>query len=513
MLKQNKLIVNSLLIGVLYTVLFYNKSIGISYPIFIMLITLLLAYTLKQTSQLKKDLNWYFLIPIGLLSMRYFVSSNSFFHFFNHIGIIILFLGMTLLLIGKEPYKFESFSFLLKIVKAIFCPFSYFLKPYSYLYRKLVLEKKKKHNTQLKKVFIGILISTPILIIIISLLSSADIVFSEMISFLPTKFSYFLSNTNFINTVAQLLLIVFVATYSYSCIYYLFTPNEILKKEKDEEKKVVNNQLPTAEQNKVNGANVVPSKEKIFFDTTILTTVLVMINIVYLVFCFIQFTYLFSNGSTNLPGGFTYAEYARQGFFQLLLVTMLNFIIIILSFKYTDFKDVKIIRRIHGLLLLMGIFTYIMIYSSFYRMGLYSQNYGYTYLRVFVYFFLSIETILLGATLVYIIKPKFNLAKFYVLTFLIFYIGLNYLNIDSMIAKNNIDRYFETGKIDFYYLTTLSYDAVPQISRLLETENPIIRREVEKYFKSLKEEFNQKTSWQEFNHSNNKAKVLISTLI
>ncbi|MGF7060441.1 hypothetical protein HNR33_004133 [Brassicibacter mesophilus] len=359
----------------------------------------------------------------------------------------------------------------------------------------------------MKKIFVGILISAPILIVIIALLSSADIVFSEMISFLPTKLSYVLRNANFINTVAQLLLIVFVATYSYSCIYYLFTPIEILKKEKEEEKKAVNNQLPASKQNIPNSPNVALSKEKIFFDSTILTTVLVMINIVYLIFCFIQFTYLFNNGSNNLPGGFTYAVYARQGFFQLLLVTMLNFIIIILSFKYTDFKNSKTNKRINGLLLLMGTFTYIMIYSSFYRMGLYSQNYGYTYLRVFVYFFLSLETVLLGATLVYILKPKFNLAKFYIFTFLIFYIGLNYLNIDSMIAKNNIDRYFETGKIDFYYLTTLSYDAVPQISRLLETENSSIRREVEDYFIVLKKDLQNQYSWQEFNLSRYRARL------
>ena len=504
MLKQNKLIINSLLIGVLYNILFYNKATGMSYPIFVMLITLFLVYSLKHTNQLKKNLNWIFLLPIVLLSMRFFISSNSFFHFFNHIAIIILFSGMTLLLIGKEAYKFETFSFLFKIIKAIFCPFTYFLKPYAYLFKKLISGKKQHSNTQFKKVLLGILISLPILLIIVPLLSSADMVFGEMISFLPTKLSYFLGNTNFINAVAQLLLIILVATYSYSCAYYLFTPDEILKQEKLEKNKTINNQLPTTNQNIINNTSTTQPKEKSFFDTTILTTVLVMINIVYLVFCFIQFSYLIRNGANTLPGGFTYAVYARQGFFQLLLVTMLNFIIIILSFKYKDINNLKANKRINGLLLLMGVFTYIMIYSSFYRMGLYSQNYGYTYLRVFVYFFLLLETILLGATLAYIVKPKFNLAKFYVLTSLVLYIGLNYLNIDAMIAKNNVDRYFETGKIDFYYLTTLSYDAVPQISRLLETENSYIRIQVEDYFINLKKELNKETSWQEFNLSKNK---------
>jgi hypothetical protein len=38
--------------------------------------------------------------------------------------------------------------------------------------------------------------------------------------------------------------------------------------------------------------------------------------------------------------------------------------------------------------------------------------------------------------------------------------------IDSIIARNNINRYYETGKIDIDFLTKLSNDAVPQLIRL-----------------------------------------------
>src|SRR5690625_6914627 len=45
-------------------------------------------------------------------------------------------------------------------------------------------------------------------------------------------------------------------------------------------------------------------------------TILVMMNVVYLLFVVIQFRYFFNN---ELMEGFTYASYARRGFFELIL--------------------------------------------------------------------------------------------------------------------------------------------------------------------------------------------------
>ena len=45
----------------------------------------------------------------------------------------------------------------------------------------------------------------------------------------------------------------------------------------------------------------------------------VLVAVLYVIFCGIQIIYLFGGGG-ELPAGVTYAEYARQGFFQLLVV-------------------------------------------------------------------------------------------------------------------------------------------------------------------------------------------------
>ena len=56
-------------------------------------------------------------------------------------------------------------------------------------------------------------------------------------------------------------------------------------------------------------------------DGIITLTVLLLFNLVYILFIAVQFKYFFSG---TLEDGFTYAEYARRGFFELLFVTLIN---------------------------------------------------------------------------------------------------------------------------------------------------------------------------------------------
>lgn len=497
MLLQERLLIISLISGFLYTLLIYGNGMGVSYPIFSISAIILLLYMLKSTDKFKKDYRWLLAIPIILLSLIPFLSDNMFFYFFSPKISMVLFVAMTLLLVGNEVYRPESLKFAFKIIETIIIPIRYFTKPYSFVLEKILEKRKVKLNSSMVKIILGVLISLPILFVIIVLLSTADMVFSEMIKYIESQITSFFRNLNFANYGDQIIIFVLISTYTYGYGWNLFMASIPSMKRKEFD-----------ENNLIEGSGLQPKKKKFSMDATILITVLIMINIVYFTFCFIQFSYLFSSYNT-LPGNFTYAQYARQGFFQLLLVTMLNFLLILISLHFSRSFNMRAMKWIQRLLLFMGIFTYIMIYSSFYRMGLYSQNYGYTYLRIFVYFFLFLEVPLLGATLVYIYNNNFNLIRIYLVTGLVFYMVLNFINVDNMIAKNNIDRYFETGKVDINYLAGLSHDAVPQLTRLLEAKNPKIQREIKKNLIDRKESLKKERSWREFNYSRFKAREIL----
>src|SRR5699024_9397816 len=66
-------------------------------------------------------------------------------------------------------------------------------------------------------------------------------------------------------------------------------------------------------------------RDKSFWDSITAITILSMLNMVYLLFVVIQFKYFFGN---HLADGFTYAGYARRGFFELILVMLMNWTIL-----------------------------------------------------------------------------------------------------------------------------------------------------------------------------------------
>lgn len=90
---------------------------------------------------------------------------------------------------------------------------------------------------------------------------------------------------------------------------------------------------------------------------------------------------------------------------------------------------------------------------------------------------------------------------------------MNFANFDYIIAKRNIDRYIETGKIDMYYLKTeTGTDAVNQIIRILEANTDVndTKEQARKYLQSIYDSLKEKTfDIRDFNISEILAKALI----
>lgn len=213
--------------------------------------------------------------------------------------------------------------------------------------------------------------------------------------------------------------------------------------------------------------------------------VLIALNAIYLVFCYIQIKSLFMRNTT-----LNYASYARQGFFQLMAVSIINLVTILIAKR----KD-KTNRFINYMCLIMIAFTFIIVISATMRMYFYESAYGYTMLRLLVYCVLFTESILFIPTILYIFNKNVNLSKSYFIIITVIYVCMNFANFDNIIAKRNISRYIQTGKIDMYYLRNKTgTDAINQIAKILETpiDEGNVKSETSKYLKetyeSLKEE-------------------------
>lgn len=485
--KKYRLLLYGLIIGVLFDILFYNKTLGISYLIFTVLILIIFLVSFRDSLKKLNNLMWLFAIPVLLLSSTFFIHSNQVLKILNYLIVPVLIIMFSTLATGVNKSGWADIRFTGDIAKRIFVPFGLIHKPFLALFRMDISGNKESRSRVLPKVLLGILISVPMLALIIWLLSSADIVFKDLFLNIPVS-----------KIIKHFLVIILVSVYA-TCFLWA-----LVKAFNEREKQTGYSRI----------------KWKLFFDPVILLTILVLINAVYIIFSVIQFAYLFGGSSFVLPSSYTYAEYARRGFFELVVVSIINFGILLFGITFVKKESKKIFTAIRILLTLLVIFTLILLASAFYRMLVYEQAYGFTYLRIFVQTFMIMLFFIFISSIIYIWHLSFPVIKSYFIIALAIYIILNFANVDVIIAKNNINRYFDSGQIDMEYIKGLSCDAIPQMQKFLtsgsypsESEKKQITTEIMEYFKQKKSELESQKSWQSFNISKYRAEKIIDKYI
>ena len=231
-------------------------------------------------------------------------------------------------------------------------------------------------------------------------------------------------------------------------------------------------------------------------DTFTIKMLLATLNIVYLVFCFIQIQSLFAK--INIQNSFDYANYARSGFFQLMFVSFINLAVILISNRYNAKKE----KNIKILNLMLVVFTIIIAISSMYRMHMYEMEYGLTYLRMFVYIILITEIIAFIPIVKYILDDKFDFMKWCFGICIGAYCVANLMNIENIIVSRNLTRE-SIRSIDYNYLSNIaSEDSYIILEDKLQDQNIDLKEEtaIENILINIKK--NEKTlSWQEFNIS------------
>ncbi|WP_415974156.1 DUF4153 domain-containing protein [Rhodococcus sp. 077-4] len=188
----------------------------------------------------------------------------------------------------------------------------------------------------------------------------------------------------------------------------------------------------------------------------------------FVVFVAFQVPTLFGGqGHVLTTEGLTNAEYARQGFWQLLAVTVLTLLVIAVTVAKAGRKDRGDRIALRALLGALCLLSLVIVASALHRMSLYEQQYGYTTLRLFV---TAVEW-WLGSVFVLLLAAGVRMSGRWlpravgvgaVLTVL----ALAALNPDAYIARHNVERFEQTGGIDVFYLSGLSSDADAELDRL-----------------------------------------------
>ncbi|QDY06695.1 DUF4173 domain-containing protein [Micromonospora sp. HM134] len=192
------------------------------------------------------------------------------------------------------------------------------------------------------------------------------------------------------------------------------------------------------------------------------------LTLLFVGFVAVQFTVLFGGQRHVLrTAGLSYAEYARSGFWQLTVVTLLTVAVLggVSRWARRETRAERVLLRV--LLGLLSALSVVIVVSALSRMYTYQKVYSFTGERIFVMAF----ELLLGAVFLMILAAGVRwrgrwIPGVTVGLAVVMLLSLAVLNPEDYAARRNIARYEQSGKIDAWYLRALSADATPALANL-----------------------------------------------
>ena len=438
----------ALIIGWSFDLLYWGKPLGISFFIQVVLLLagLVILSRLEEKPPVTKSLPLIGLILIfGSLG---FLREEPFTRTLNHL-MTIGFLGLFLLSFRGGHWFAYSLS------DYIVGGFRLFVSSIELPFKSLTTKKEEGEDSgeELPKragwkkslpYIRGFLLALPVVAVLASLLAEADPIFSKWLQ----DIIELLKIEKLPEYILRLVLI---------SVWTLLTGGLLLHALfKSEEETLVGIDKPW------------PPRFLGFIETTI---VLGSVNLLFISFVTIQLRYFFGGEKNISLEGYTYSEYARRGFGELLAVAFFSlFLFMVLSAitKREKKRDRITFSVMTGTL--TGSIGVILI-SSLQRLTLYEAAYGFTRLRTYSHLCVLWIGVLFLAIL---ILEIFQGWRYFTLASLAavagFVLTMSVINVDGLITRQNIQRLkTEDAYLDTHYLKTLSNDAIPDLIQLAES--------------------------------------------
>lgn len=296
-------------------------------------------------------------------------------------------------------------------------------------YRGLSFGLRSSESKKGGAVLVGVLVAVPILAVLIPLLTSADAAFDALLKLLPQwEWQEILISMLFGSGLAV----------------YLYTRGVALRHEPKAERSAAGDRK---------GVNKLT-----------INTVLIAICFVYCVYLVSQLAYFVGGFSGILPEGYTMAEYARRGFFEMAWLCAINLAIICLAMGLA--KDRSLLTRL--LCLFVGIMTLFLVSTASAKMLLYIDAYGLTRLRVLTEVIMVWLGLVTAFVMVWLFLPKLPYMKAVFLSAMLLGSIVLWADVDTVVARYNVGAY-QTGKlatVDVDYLGSLGNGAVPYLAQL-----------------------------------------------
>lgn len=409
----------SILIGILVSFLIVEYKLRLNVFIFYAILLAVTGYIMHRDNNLA-------IKPFILFSAAFLSMASAYFRytFFGYIGMGVVLLPVVYVLLtvysSKQDYASDIKTVLFRGICSI-----------GFIHMIVVaIASLKRKDDRKKKLFLHILIGVGItavlLTIILPLMLSADEMFK-------VKLSDMFGESNFGTFILKTILAAFIAMLFFGFLY-LITAHRLKQKQKAQPV-----ELPSV--------------------TTVIITIILALAVVFTFFAVVQFSYLFGGITSDLPDDFSYAQYAREGYFQLVVLSILNFAIILSCIFFSKKGSSAARRAIKIILAYFNLLNIYLLISAAYKMRLYQNEFGMTTSRLLVYILLLFEAILIIGLMVKIFIQNMNYVKLAVFFSVGFWAIVSFVNVEALALKYNINNLYPQGKLDFEYIEYSSSDA------------------------------------------------------
>lgn len=423
-------------LGGSFNYLFYHKWLGINAPLFVILLLAVFIFVAAIAQKKVPAGAWMLMVPMLVCAAFISVRASESLTFFN---LIVVLFGAALLADwtheGIIATKLRDW-----IVPLFGLPFV-FLGKIPSAFSALFSVRTTETHQKARAVARGIFMALPVLAVFAILFASADLVFQKI---LKNIFSIEISA----DVIAQTIIIAVMTFFFTGALQYIFFS----------EKKVETTHGASQSLQRIGQREMV-----VFFS---------LVNALVLAFIIIQITYLFGGEKMISGQGLTYAEYARKGFFELIVAALLSLGIVFAAERSAVRFEGKTGKgfRVFATMLLLEVV--VVLASAGKRLSLYEGAYGFTDARFYAHviiWWLAIVFVMVGYYL-WRGKEEAFLIQSVSMVSVVTLMTVNLVNPHVFIAQKNIDRYLagSSAPLDVFYLNRLSDDAIPLTVQFLK---------------------------------------------
>ena len=471
----------ALLVGFCFDLLFWEKTPGISFFIFIVLCLVSGFFLIKADHLHPAKPSLLLIIPILFLAMMSFIRKEPLTSFLN-ISLALLFMAVVAMTyLGGQWLSFEIADYAANFFHLVggMVSLPWLIRPDENTQKEDTGFKTWMKNAQ--PVIRGVLLAIPVLLIFTALFSSADLVFAKRITDLAAN----LKLENLPEYIFRGVLMLLVGYFFSGGILYAAKRSnslDLIGKEK----------------------SVIPQ----FLGFTETSIILGGVIALFSAFVLIQIEYFFLGQANITLQGFTYSEYARRGFGELVAVAVFCIALIKGLSEITKFDTTKKRKIFTGFTIGLVALVLVILVSAFERLYLYETAYGFSRSRAYAHIFIFwLGILLVSLVIMEIVHRQRAFANVALMVAFGFAVSLNLLNVDKFIASNNINRTVQGEQLDISYLSTLSSDAIPTLVNLYSSDrfSPEIHESIGTslvcYGEITKNNTRPQDHWQSFNLS------------